>query len=71
MKKIYVSKPKTPVAPEHGPIRRFINQMFANILKRQTPDQPDDFMQRLEKIEYKIKMMEREKTQKPKRSRSL
>jgi hypothetical protein len=35
MKKI-ISKPNTPVVPQHRSFRRFIRKMFASFLKRQS-----------------------------------
>jgi hypothetical protein len=55
MKKIYASKPNTPVVPPHRSFRRFINRVFNSLLKHQVLHEQDAFqkelMQRLQKIE--------------------
>jgi len=58
MKKIYATKPNTPLVSQPRSFRRLVKQMFAVILKRQSAGYQDGFqkevMQKLQDIEEMI-----------------
>ena len=55
MKKIFATKPNTPVVPQHRSLRRFVRKLFASFLKHQASDFQDglrkEVMQKLRDIE--------------------
>jgi hypothetical protein len=64
MKKIY-TKPNTSLVPQPRSFTRRIKQMFAGLLKYQDPE----FIQRLQDLEYKVEILERESVQQGKKSK--